>query len=59
MNELAAAGIVFTEKGVEFRKWPAKPYVPTGMKQKVTRPEWLEKAGTRKIRKLTLAPQKR
>jgi DNA-binding XRE family transcriptional regulator len=33
MNELAAAGIVFTEKGVEFRKWPAKPYVPTGIKK--------------------------
>ena len=23
MNELAAAGIVFTERGVGFRKWPA------------------------------------
>jgi transcriptional regulator with XRE-family HTH domain len=34
MNELAAAGIVFTEKGVEFRKWPAKPYAPTGIKRK-------------------------
>jgi hypothetical protein len=34
MNELAAAGIVFTERGVEFRKWPKKPYVPTGIKQK-------------------------
>jgi transcriptional regulator with XRE-family HTH domain len=34
MNELANAGIVFTERGVEFRKWPAKPYVPTGIKQK-------------------------
>ncbi len=28
------AGIVFTEKGVEFRKWPTKPYVPTGIKRK-------------------------
>jgi hypothetical protein len=34
MSELTAAGIVFTEKGVEFRKWPAKPYVPTGIKKK-------------------------
>ena len=31
MNELAAAGIVFTEKGVEFRRWPPAPYVPTGL----------------------------
>lgn len=34
LNELAAAGIVFTEKGVEFRKWP-KPYVPAGIKKKI------------------------
>ncbi|MEH2485752.1 helix-turn-helix domain-containing protein [Bradyrhizobium sp. AZCC 2230] len=34
MNELAAAGINFTERGVEFRKWPSKPYVPTGIKRK-------------------------
>jgi len=34
MSELAAAGINFTERGVEFRKWPVKPYVPTGFKQK-------------------------
>jgi len=34
MNELAAAGIVFTEYGVQFRKWPARPYVPTGIKNK-------------------------
>lgn len=31
MNELAAAGIVLTEKGVEFRRWPPPPYVPTGV----------------------------
>jgi DNA-binding XRE family transcriptional regulator len=37
MNELAAAGIVFTERGVEFRKWPARPYVPTGIKHKRTK----------------------
>jgi transcriptional regulator with XRE-family HTH domain len=34
MSELTAAGIIFTEQGVEFRKWPAKPYVPTGIKKK-------------------------
>lgn len=32
MSEPAAAGIVFTERDVEFRKWPAKAYVPTWMK---------------------------
>jgi DNA-binding XRE family transcriptional regulator len=31
MKELAAAGIVFTDTGVEFRKWPPVPYVPTGI----------------------------
>jgi DNA-binding XRE family transcriptional regulator len=30
MNELTAAGIVFTETGVEFQSWPPSPYVPTG-----------------------------
>jgi hypothetical protein len=34
MTELTAAGIVFTDRGVEFRKWPAKPYVPTGIKER-------------------------
>ncbi|MGY4364081.1 transcriptional regulator with XRE-family HTH domain [Bradyrhizobium sp. LB1.3] len=34
MNELAAAGIVFTEKGVEFQKWPTKACVPTGQKKR-------------------------
>lgn len=33
LSELAAAGINFTERGVEFRRWPAKSYVPTGIKQ--------------------------
>ncbi|MCG2672915.1 multiprotein-bridging factor 1 family protein [Bradyrhizobium sp. GCM10023182] len=32
MSELAAAGVVFTETGVEFRKWPPKAYVPAGIK---------------------------
>lgn len=31
MNELTAAGIVFTETGVEFQAWPPKPYVPSGV----------------------------
>jgi DNA-binding XRE family transcriptional regulator len=31
MKELAAAGIVFTDTGVEFRKLPPVPYVPTGI----------------------------
>jgi transcriptional regulator with XRE-family HTH domain len=35
MTELAAAGIDFTERGVAFRKWPARPYVPTGIKSKI------------------------
>jgi transcriptional regulator with XRE-family HTH domain len=34
LSELAAAGINFTQTGVEFRKWPSKPYVPTGIKRK-------------------------
>ncbi|MDA9487954.1 helix-turn-helix domain-containing protein [Bradyrhizobium sp. CCBAU 11361] len=34
MSELTAAGIVFTERGVEFRKWPAKGFVPAGIKRK-------------------------
>ena len=34
MSELTAAGIVFTDKGVEFRKWPPKPYVPRRIKGK-------------------------
>ena len=28
--ELSAAGIVFTETGVELLEWPPRPYVPTG-----------------------------
>jgi transcriptional regulator with XRE-family HTH domain len=62
MSELAAAGIVFTETGVEFRKWPARPYVPTGVRQKMPRPESPpEKAGgaRKTIKKLKLAPQRR
>lgn len=34
VKELTAAGIVFTERGVEFRKWPVKAHVPTGIKKK-------------------------
>ncbi|MFC7700907.1 multiprotein-bridging factor 1 family protein [Bradyrhizobium sp. GCM10028915] len=32
MSELTAAGIVFTDMGVQFRKWPQRAYVPTGLK---------------------------
>jgi transcriptional regulator with XRE-family HTH domain len=30
IGELNAAGIVFTETGVQFRMWPPTPYVPSG-----------------------------
>ena len=30
ITELSAAGIVFTETGVELLEWPPRPYVPTG-----------------------------
>jgi transcriptional regulator with XRE-family HTH domain len=30
MTELRAAGIVFTETGIELRSWPPEPYVPSG-----------------------------
>jgi transcriptional regulator with XRE-family HTH domain len=39
-NELAAAGIMFTKRGVEFRKWPAPRYVPAGIKKKKRR-QWV------------------
>ncbi|MEA2942445.1 MAG: hypothetical protein QOD09_2974 [Bradyrhizobium sp.] len=45
INELAAAGIVFTKRCVELRKWPAPRYVPTGIKKK--------KDGTKSIIPLT------
>lgn len=49
MKELTAAGIVFTEKGVEFRKWPPAPYVPTGVAttQKRLRKNTLHKRSVR------------
>ncbi|WP_298876508.1 helix-turn-helix transcriptional regulator [uncultured Bradyrhizobium sp.] len=34
LNELSNAGIIFTETGVAFRKWPPKAYVPTGIKRR-------------------------
>jgi transcriptional regulator with XRE-family HTH domain len=33
LSELTAAGIEFTEKGVEFREFPPRPYVPTGLRK--------------------------
>ena len=42
ITELSAAGIVFTETGVEFVEWPPRPYVPTGCKtlKKRARRQW-------------------
>ena len=40
ISELYAAGIVFTETGVQFRMWPPMPYVPSGcatLKKRVRR----------------------
>ncbi len=34
MNELVNSGIIFTETGVQFRKWPPRPYVPAGIKNR-------------------------
>jgi len=46
MAELSAAGIVFTEAGVEFSEWPPRPYVPTGCTtiKKRTRRRWCTRA---------------
>jgi transcriptional regulator with XRE-family HTH domain len=51
MNELASAGINFTETGVEFRDWPPRPYVPTGIRQKTPQspPSKIEKADKLKV----------
>jgi transcriptional regulator with XRE-family HTH domain len=38
VDELMAAGVVFTEAGVEFRKWPPNPYVPSGFAMARKRP---------------------
>jgi transcriptional regulator with XRE-family HTH domain len=45
INELSAAGIVFTDTGVEFRRWPPMPYVPTGCatKKRVRRKNYRER----------------
>jgi transcriptional regulator with XRE-family HTH domain len=61
MNELAAAGIDFTETGVAFRAWPVQPYVPSGIKQKMPRaaPEQKTNDGQKTLKKLTLAKTKR
>lgn len=32
LNELTAAGIEFTDAGVEFREYPPRPYTPTGLR---------------------------
>jgi transcriptional regulator with XRE-family HTH domain len=38
IDELSAAGVVFTEAGVEFRTWPPSPYVPSGFAMAKKRP---------------------
>jgi len=38
IDELSAAGIVFTEAGVEFREWPPNEYVPSGLAMVKKRP---------------------
>jgi transcriptional regulator with XRE-family HTH domain len=44
--ELSAAGIVFTETGVELLEWPPRPYVPTGCAKirKRARRRWCSRA---------------
>lgn len=34
MNELASAGVNFTERGVEFREYPPRAYLPTGIEKR-------------------------
>jgi transcriptional regulator with XRE-family HTH domain len=46
ITELNAAGIAFTETGVEFLEWPPRPYVPTGCAtiKKRARRRWCSRA---------------
>jgi transcriptional regulator with XRE-family HTH domain len=46
LKELSAAGIVFTETGVELLEWPPRRYVPTGCTtiKKRARRHWCSKA---------------
>jgi DNA-binding XRE family transcriptional regulator len=48
LDQLAAAGIDFTEDGVNVREWPLKPYVPVGIKQKEKRTAPPETKGRQK-----------
>ena len=45
ITELSAAGIVFTETGVEFLEWPPTPYIPSGCTtiKKRARRQWFSK----------------
>jgi transcriptional regulator with XRE-family HTH domain len=45
ITELSAAGIVFTETGVEFLEWPPRPYIPSGCTtiKKRARRQWFSK----------------
>jgi transcriptional regulator with XRE-family HTH domain len=38
IDELTAAGVVFTKVGVEFRTWPPNPYVSSGFAMVKKRP---------------------
>ncbi len=51
MNELTSAGINFTDTGVEFRDWPPREYVPTGIRQNTPpqRPGQIDKADKLKL----------
>src|SRR6201989_1711262 len=51
ITELSAAGIVFTETGVEFLVWPPRPYVPAGCMtiKKRARRQWCPRTGRRLV----------
>ena len=55
ITELNAAGIVFTESGVEFVEWPPRPYVPTGCTtlRKRARRQWCSRTPRRLVERAT------
>ena len=55
ITELSAAGIVFTETGVEFVEWPPRPYVPTGCTtlKKRARRQWCSRTLRRLVERAT------
>jgi transcriptional regulator with XRE-family HTH domain len=53
IDELTAAGIVFTDTGVKFRSWPPVPYVPAGCtttKKRVRRKYYSRELRARELR---------